>query len=600
MRWISLPPPERRAGAGLFGLLLLGLAGAAGLICARAALGRTGSWSFPIDDAYIYSNYARAAAQGQWLQYNPGEPSGGVTGPAWFLLLTLLYPLTAPVGDLARALAPQIVQTGDPALAAGAGRLFLAAYALGGVLLALAAWGTARLARDCYRPLPGGAWLAGAAGLALLLDRTAIWGAFSGLEIPLSLAVGPWALAALAAEARAGPRLRGSLVLAALLPWARPELAVLGAAGVAWLAWGAARRAGGLRWRHVAQYAAALTGGLLALVLFYALFTGRPLPSSFYAKVGGLRLGERMLAPFAEWVAAGQLAPFLLLVAAALGAGLLLLARWRNTASAQGQRNPRPEGEGRVRAKGSRSSIFAVWREFALTLPSPSGRGFRPDMTQNAGAQPSAAGLTALAAAAFLAAMALTLPWFGQEDRYVLPLHPLLLVLAGGIIAAGLGWRPAAIRRVPRRSVRVGMSLALLLVLGAHLLELRVWAAGSYALYVQNIEDAHVRPARWLAANAPPGVPIASEPIGAVRLFGGHPTVDIVGLTTPALLGTYGDWAATAAALRARHVPWLLFYPRLWPDGQPLPWATEVQRFPVPDNRIAGSDPIAIYRLTFP
>jgi hypothetical protein len=549
MRWISLPPPERRARAGLFGLLLLGLAGAAGLICARAALGRTGSWSFPIDDAYIYSNYARAAAQGQWLQYNPGEPSGGVTGPAWFLLLTLLYPLSAPFGDLARALAPQIVQTGDPALAAVAGRLLLVAYALGGVLLALAAAGTARLARECYRPLPAAAWGAGAVGLALLLDRTAIWGAFSGLEIPLSLAVGPWALAALAAEARSGPRLRWSLGLAALLPWARPELAVLGAAGVAWLAWGAARQAAGIGWRHVLAYAAAVAGGLLALMLFYLLFTGRPLPSSFYAKVGGLRLGTRLLAPFAEWVAAGQFAPFLLLAAAALGAGLLLWAVRR------------PPGGG-------------------AALPT--------------------AGLVALAAAAFLAAMALTLPWFGQEDRYVLPLHPLLLVLAGGLVAGGLGRLAGGMSGVSRRTLRVGIGIGLLLALGAHLLELRVWAAGTYALYVQNIEDAHVRPARWLAANVPPGVPIASEPIGAVRLFGGHPTVDIVGLTTPALLGTYGDWEATAAALQARQVAWLLFYPRLWPDGQPLSWATEAQRFPVPDNRIAGSDPIAVYRLTFP
>jgi hypothetical protein len=196
--------------------------------------------------------------------------------------------------------------------------------------------------------------------------------------------------------------------------------------------------------------------------------------------------------------------------------------------------------------------------------------------------------------------MALTLPWFGQEDRYVLPLHPLLLVLAGGIVAAGWRWAQRGFNRGPRRVLRVGLGLALLIGLGAHLLELRVWAAGTYALYVQNIEDAHVRPARWLAANVPPGVPIASEPIGAVRLFGGHPTVDIVGLTTPALLGTYGDWTATAAALQARHVAWLLFYPRLWPDGQPLSWATEAQRFPVPNNRIAGSDPIAIYRLTFP
>jgi hypothetical protein len=134
-------------------------------------------------------------------------------------------------------------------------------------------------------------------------------------------------------------------------------------------------------------------------------------------------------------------------------------------------------------------------------------------------------------------------------------------------------------------------------VLSLHLLELRVWAAGTYALYVQNIEDAHVAPARWLAANTPPGTVVAAEPIGAVRLFSDRPTVDIVGLTTPALLGTYGDWASTAAALRARDAHYLLFYPRWWPAGQPLPWATELQRFSVPDNRIAGDDPIAIYRL---
>lgn len=529
--------------------MLLGLVAGTGVICARAALGRTGSWSFPIDDAYIYSNYARAATAGHWLQYNPGEPSGGVTGPAWLLLLTAVLPLTAPVADLARNLAPQIVQTADPALAATAGRLFLAAYVLGAGLFALAAWGTARLAAECYRPLRGGAWVAGAVGLALLLDRTAIWGAFSGLEIPLALALGPWALATLAADTRAGPRLRGSLVLAALLPWARPELAVIGAAGVAWLAWGAARRAGGLGWRHAAQYSGALLGGLGALVLGYAGLTGRPLPSSFYAKVGGLRLGPKLLAPFAEWVAAGHLAPFLLLAAALVGTGVLLALARRGKAAAR---------------------------------PIP------------------AAGLPALAALAFLAAMTLTLPWFGQEDRYILPLHPILLVLAGGIVAGTLDRLHPVLGRVQPRIVAGALILGLLVVLGAHILELRVWAAGTYALDVQNIEDAHVRPARWLAVNAPPGVPIAAEPIGAVRLFSGHPTVDIVGLTTPALLGTYGDWAATEAALRARHVAYLLFYPRLWPEGQPLPWATEVQRFPVPDNRIAGSDPIAVYRLAFP
>src|SRR5262249_38828837 len=85
--------PLRRVG---WGALLLTLALGAGVICARAALGRTGSWSFPIDDAYIYGNYVLNAAQGRLLQYNPGEPSGGVTGPGWFLLLWAAYALTAP------------------------------------------------------------------------------------------------------------------------------------------------------------------------------------------------------------------------------------------------------------------------------------------------------------------------------------------------------------------------------------------------------------------------------------------------------------------------------------------------------------------------
>ena len=62
---------------------------------------RTGSWSFPLDDAYIYSNYALNAAHGYFLQYNPGEPSGGVTSTGWFLLLWALYSLTAPLGQAA-------------------------------------------------------------------------------------------------------------------------------------------------------------------------------------------------------------------------------------------------------------------------------------------------------------------------------------------------------------------------------------------------------------------------------------------------------------------------------------------------------------------
>nr|MDQ2807928.1 hypothetical protein [Chloroflexota bacterium] len=144
---------RRGRRSGLIVALLL--AALDGLLCARAAEGRTGSWSFPIDDAYIYANYVRALEAGQPFQYNPGEASGGVTGPAWMFLLAAVHPLTALLGPAPAALAPRSVQAADPALALTAGRLYLSAYLLGALGLAAAAAAVAWLAWECLRALPG-------------------------------------------------------------------------------------------------------------------------------------------------------------------------------------------------------------------------------------------------------------------------------------------------------------------------------------------------------------------------------------------------------------------------------------------------------------
>ncbi|HUS13825.1 MAG TPA: hypothetical protein VM536_02300, partial [Chloroflexia bacterium] len=205
-----------------------------GLVCARAALGRTQSWSFPIDDAYIYANYARAAGAGQWFQYNPGEPSGGVTGLGWLLLLWAAHPLTALLGPVSAAFAPASVRDTDPALALEGGRLFLTAYGLGGLLLGGAALATGWLAYECLRDRGAHPLLPGVAavlsGAALLADRQVIWGAYSGLELPLSFALLALAPATLLWDLRrpGGPRLWWSPLAAAVLPWARPELVVAG------------------------------------------------------------------------------------------------------------------------------------------------------------------------------------------------------------------------------------------------------------------------------------------------------------------------------------------------------------------------------------
>ena len=66
---------------------------------------------------------------------------------------------------------------------------------------------------------------------------------------------------------------------------------------------------------------ALLAGSGLAAGAYY-LGWGRPLPGSFYAKVTGLRLGERFLSAAQEIVLAGRYAPFVGAALAVLG-GLL-------------------------------------------------------------------------------------------------------------------------------------------------------------------------------------------------------------------------------------------------------------------------------------
>jgi hypothetical protein len=114
---------------------------------------------------------------------------------------------------------------------------------------------------------------------------------------------------------------------------------------------------------------------------------------------------------------------------------------------------------------------------------------------------------------------------------------------------------------------------------------------------VRNIEDAHVKPALWLAHNTPPDATVASEPIGAAKLFSNRRTVDLVGLTSPATLGTYRNWPLAWPALQRAEASYLLFYPRWFDEGKPPAWASEVQRFNIPDNRIAGDNIISVYRL---
>ncbi len=340
------------------------------------------------------------------------------------------------------------------------------------------------------------------------------------------------------------------LLAAGLLPWARPELLVVGVAGLLWLLLRAIFASSSAERRqdfvNAGFYLGAIAAGALILSLIYLLGWGRPLPSSFYAKVGGLRLGERFFSAAEELLIAGRGLPF-------VAAGLALL--------------------------GS----LSAW----IFTPSKPGTGDARNETR------WSALLLLLTTILFVASIMASLPWFGQEDRYLLPIHTVVIVQIG-LLAWFFLQRLLLESLFTRGWMQPGFAfLALLAAIGANYW----WATRDYAVQVRNISDGHVAPALWLAGNTPPDSLVASEPIGAVKLFSWRRTIDLVGLTTTATLGTYGNWPLAWRALRDAGARYLLFYPR-WFGREGIPrWAIERARFAIPDNKIVGDAVIAIYEL---
>jgi arabinofuranosyltransferase len=225
-----------------------------------------GAPGLPLDDSWIHLTLARNLATGGGFAINRGEPVPASTAPLWSVTLAGLLAL------------------GVPGLAA-AKSLGLACWAATGLV-------TRRLAAALGLP-PGLAW---GAGLAVVGLSPLVWGALSGMEVPLAaLCVGG------AAWAIAGDRPAlgaGGLGLATL---ARPEAGLL----VGLHALGAGQ------WREALRRAT-LAGMVVApAVAFNLAAGGRLVPVSAAAKVEGGLLGRAEGLADAWTVAGRQVTAFL-------------------------------------------------------------------------------------------------------------------------------------------------------------------------------------------------------------------------------------------------------------------------------------------------
>ena len=284
----------------------------------RDTLGR----GLPIDDAYIFLQYAKNLAAGAGFSFNPGETSFGCTSLVWPLLLAAGRRLT------------------------GADPIALALF-FGAVLFALAAGGTAAL----VGARTGKTWPALAAGVLVAASPTLVMNAVSGMETPLTMAL-LVLYAALVTADRPRPLALG--IVAGAMTLNRPESLYFGpGAALLWLGAMAIQRR--IQWRPLLWLL--LPWALLcvpAAALIHAR-TGGFLPTTYMGKMiaGGPDALERGLPVrllFAAlslgdgwWKLRRPLGP----LAPALLAGILFAA-WRAAAGLRRAEVPAGSGWGRL------------------------------------------------------------------------------------------------------------------------------------------------------------------------------------------------------------------------------------------------------------
>lgn len=350
------------------------------------------------------------------------------------------------------------------------GRWLLAVAVVGGVVGVACAAGFTSAAATRLGGHAAGWW----AGLLTALCGPLLWGGASGMEVGLLAAL---TTGTLLSYLRERPRFRATPVVAALLALTRPEGFLLAAAFTAAMAWtllrpapGPAARAG-RPWGRLALVAVPVVV-FAGQLLLYRVLTGTSQANGVLAKswlhTGFLRQPLEIADHVQRNVAA--------ILASLSGlSGQDVLAPLALVLAVLGV------------------AVLAARRERVLAVVLGGG----------------------LASVVLAVATLTTAMW--QDLRYLQPFLPLLLLLV--VLGAGL---------VGNRAARTGLlAVVLLFTLAAT----PAWAL-RLGQQASAMREGPVSVAQWIAGNVPPGDAVAVNDVGAAAWFGGHRTVDLVGLTT--------------------------------------------------------------------
>ncbi len=467
-----------------------------------------GVFGFPLDDSWIHAQFARNLATGRGFTYTGGQWVSGSTAPGWTILLALSYALVRDA--------------------------VVAGIVLGGLCQIATGYYAIRLTELFEVPRP----VACLAGTLTVVTPIVVWGAVSGMEVPLAAAL---VLAGLyhhfRARDRSGIQRYVGVGLLGASALARPEnLAVVAIVVVGEL--------GGRTAIHerVRRF---FLGSLVAALLFAPLVgfsyttIGRPLPTTFYAK----------------------------------------------------------SGPGLVRAIDTGDSVMA--RRALLTFGPRSAASFWSILQDQLGWM---AWLSVLGALVSLASQRRDLAFTIVATLVVVPyamglvapqrLKPDNVRYAAQLVVITCPLVVLAVWRALRRPTLAILCLAAIAGVCAVRTAQR---APDFARSVKNIEELHVTTGRWISRHLPVDAVVAVNDVGAIAYFSGRRILDLEGLVSPDILPYRSLPDRGIRVVMDKRPNYLAIFPNWYPDISRSAALHEIHRVHISDNYISAGDTLIVY-----
>ena len=434
-----------------------------------------GELSLPLDDSFIYLQYARAIAEGRPFVYTPGnQPTTGAT--------SLWYPLLlAPPHWLGLGPEPCVAWT----------------LALGVLGFALSALLIARLAGRLGGPV--------GAGIALVLFLASpklLWGYWSGMEIALYGTVLLATVLSYLSE-RGDGRFRRTPWWLLALAGSRPEGALLCVVFGALLLADHVRATRGPGSRRFPT-AAAMALGAAALPFAVNFLVSGSMEST------GSQAKSTLAEPYAE-TRAKMIAET---PSIAYGVAQVLLAQLETDERFLPRMVLVPATAGGL-------ALFAAFSFWPRRRPWPGGAALLP-----------------LVGAATVIG-AIPVAWYVHYFRYQQGILPLVLALvgAGWGRLAWIAWE--ARHRWIGRPLAVAAAVVPLATTLPTLVPSNSAIVRLYALNCENILHQQVRAGRWISENLPKDAVVGLNDAGALAYYGRRSTLDLVGLTSAGFAKVY-------------------------------------------------------------